>query len=139
MYTATINNSSNFTALFAKKRPEYQQRHDKLILLHDDMPFHTSKLVQDYLKALNWEVLRHPAYSPNMEHSDYHPFSLMGHALEGQHFAFYENVRDWLDDWFALKYNDFIGEKFIICREHGKRVHLMRARSLNSSNLAFLL
>ena len=47
-----------------KKRPYYRKRHDKLIFLHDNAPSHTS-IVQNYLETLNWEVLSHPAYSPD--------------------------------------------------------------------------
>ena len=47
-----------------EKRPDYQQRHDKLIFLHDNAPSHTSTIVQNYLERLNWEVLPHAAYLP---------------------------------------------------------------------------
>ena len=64
-------------------------------------------MVQNYLKTLNWEVLPHPAYSPDMAPSDYHLFSSMGHALAEQHFDSYEDVGKWLDEWFASKDKDF--------------------------------
>ena len=82
-----------------KKRPHYRKRHDKLIFLHDNAPSHTSTMVQNYyLKTQNWEVLPHPAYSPDLAPSDfYHLFSLMGHAFAERHFDSYEDVRKWLD------------------------------------------
>ena len=64
-----------------EKRPHYRKRHDKLIFLHDNAPSHTSTMVQNYLETLNWEVLPHPAYSPNLAPSNYHLFSTMGHTL----------------------------------------------------------
>jgi len=54
-----------------EKRPHYRKRHDKLIFLHDNAPSHTSTMVQNYLETLNWEVLFHPAYSPDLAPSDY--------------------------------------------------------------------
>ena len=90
-----------------EKRPDYEERHEKLIFLHDNAPSHTSKMVQNYLKTLNWEVLPHPAYSPDLAPSDYHLFSSMGHALAEQHFDSYEDVGKWLDEWFASKDKDF--------------------------------
>ena len=80
---------------------------DKLIFLHDNAPLHTSKMVRNYLETLNWEVLPHATYSPDVAPSDYHLFSSMGHALAEQHFDSYEDVRKWLDDWFALKEKGF--------------------------------
>jgi len=89
-----------------EKRPHYQKRHDKVIFLHDNAPSHTLIVVQN-LETLNWEVLPHPAYSPDLAPSDYHLFSSMRHALPERHFNSYENVRKWLDEWFASKDEEF--------------------------------
>jgi len=59
-------------------------------------------MVQNYLETLNWEMLLHPAYSPDLAPSDYHLFSSIGHALTERHFDSYEDVRKWLE-WFASK------------------------------------
>jgi len=69
-----------------EKRPHYRKRHNKLIFLYDNVPSHTSTIVQNYLETLNWEVLPHPAYSPDLAPSDYHLFSSVGHALAERHF-----------------------------------------------------
>ena len=69
-----------------RKRPGYEQRHDKLIFLHDNAPSHKSKMVQNYLETHNWEMLSHPAYSPDLAPNDYHLFSSMNHVLGEQHF-----------------------------------------------------
>lgn len=90
-----------------RKRPEYQKRQHKVIFLHDNAPSHTARPVRDTLEALNWEVLAHAAYSPDLAPSDYHLFASMGHALAEQHFASFENVEEWLDEWFAAKDEDF--------------------------------
>jgi len=81
-----------------EKRLHYRKKHDKLIFLHDNAPSHTSTIVQNYLETLNWEVLPHPAYSPDLAPSDYHLFSSMGDALAERHFDSYEDVRKWLDE-----------------------------------------
>ncbi|KAG5319036.1 MOS1T transposase, partial [Pseudoatta argentina] len=46
-----------------EKRPLYAQRHDKVILLHDNARPHVAKPVKTYLETLKWEVLPHPPYS----------------------------------------------------------------------------
>jgi len=51
-----------------EKRPEYEQRHDKIILLHDNVRPH---VVKKYLEMLKWNVLPHPLYSPDIAPSDY--------------------------------------------------------------------
>ncbi|KAG5327314.1 MOS1T transposase, partial [Pseudoatta argentina] len=57
-----------------EKRPLYAQRHDKVILLHDNARPHVAKPVKTYLETLKWEVLPHPPYSPDIAPSDFHLF-----------------------------------------------------------------
>jgi len=54
-----------------EKRPEYEQRHDKVILLHGNAWLHVAKVVKKYLETLKWDVLPHPLYSPDIASSDY--------------------------------------------------------------------
>ncbi|EFN76007.1 Histone-lysine N-methyltransferase SETMAR, partial [Harpegnathos saltator] len=98
-----VNSPSNC----GEKRPEYQKRQHKVILLHDNAPSHTAKLVKETIEAFSWEILSHAAYSPDLAPSDYYLFVSMGHALAEQRFTSYENVRKWLDDWFASKEQQF--------------------------------
>ena len=39
-----------------EKRPEYEQRHDKIILLHDNARPHVVKVVKKYLETFKWDV-----------------------------------------------------------------------------------
>jgi len=78
-------------------------------------------MIQNYLETLNWEVLPHSAYSPDLAPSDhYHLFSSMGHAL-AEHFDSYENVRK-KDEWFASKDEEFFGVVYTNCPKDGKNV-----------------
>ena len=54
-----------------EKRPEYEQRHDKVILLHDNARPHVAKVVKKDLETLKWDVLLHSPYSPDIAPSDY--------------------------------------------------------------------
>ena len=42
-----------------EKRSEYEQRHDEVIVLHDNARPHVAK-VKKYLETLKWDVLPHP-------------------------------------------------------------------------------
>jgi [histone H3]-lysine36 N-dimethyltransferase SETMAR len=90
-----------------QKRPEYQKRQHKVILLHDNAPSHRAKPVQETLEALSWKVLSHAAYSPDLAPSDYYLFSSMGHALKDQHFKTSEELENWVSDWFSSKEEQF--------------------------------
>jgi hypothetical protein len=47
-----------------------------VVLLHDKARFHTAHLSNNTTQKLNWEVLEHPAHSPDLAPSDFHPFGL---------------------------------------------------------------
>ncbi|GFX50826.1 mariner Mos1 transposase [Trichonephila clavipes] len=89
------------------KRPQYNERHDKVILQHDNARPHVAKVVKTYLETLKWEVLPHPLYSPDLAPSDYHLFRSMAHGLDDQHFRSYEEVKNRIDSWIASKDNQF--------------------------------
>ena len=90
-----------------QKRPEYQQRQHKVILLDDNAPSHRTRATRELVESYNWESLTHAAYSPDLAPSDFHLFSSMGHALAEQRFTSYEDVKKWLDDWFGSKDHQF--------------------------------
>ncbi|UYV62812.1 SETMAR, partial [Cordylochernes scorpioides] len=71
------------------KRPLYAKRHDKVIYQHDNARPHVAKVVKETLEALQWDVLPHPLYSPDIASSDYHMFRSMTHGLAEQHFTSY--------------------------------------------------
>jgi len=55
-----------------EKRPEYEQKHDKVIFLHDNEARpHVAKIIKKYLETLKWDVLPHSPYSPDIASSDY--------------------------------------------------------------------
>ncbi|GBP63236.1 Mariner Mos1 transposase [Eumeta japonica] len=95
------------TRALKEKRPQYYSRHDKIILPHDNARPRVAVPVKKYLKALDWEVLPHPPYSPDIAPSDYHLFRPMAHALSEQRFTSYEDTKNWVDSWIASKDKEF--------------------------------
>lgn len=90
-----------------EKRPEWVNRHNKLIFQHDNAKPHTAVVVKNYLDGQDWEVLPHPAYSPDIAPSDYYLFRSMQSALSDKRFTSREEVQIWLDRWIASKEPDF--------------------------------
>ncbi|EFN75904.1 hypothetical protein EAI_07099, partial [Harpegnathos saltator] len=46
-------------------------------------------------------------YSPDLAPSAYHLFQSMAHGLARQHLANFEEVQNWLDEWFRSKNASF--------------------------------
>lgn len=98
---------TRLSQILREKRPEYEKRQHKVILLHDNARPHVSKRVQDTLQSLRWEVLPHAAYSPDSAPSDYHLFRSMAHSLSEKRFQSYQEVEKWITDWIVTKDADF--------------------------------
>ncbi|KAG5324080.1 MOS1T transposase, partial [Pseudoatta argentina] len=96
-----------FSRALKDKWPQYNERHDKVILQNDNTRPHVAKVVKTYLETLKWEVLPYLSYSPDVTHSDYHLFRSMAHGLADQHFRSYEEVKNWIDSWIITKDDQF--------------------------------
>jgi len=105
-----------------EKRAHYYSRHDKVILLHDNARPHVAAPVKTYLETLNWEVLSHPPYSPDIAPSDYYLFRSMAHGLSEQHFTSYEDTKNWVDSWIASKDEAFFRRGIRMLPERWEKV-----------------
>lgn len=92
-----------------QKRP---YRKTKVILLHDNAPPHTAKCVKLVLQELDWEVLRHPPYSPDLAPTDFHLFRSISNQMMGITFNNEEDLKKWLNNFFEMKPKDFWSRGF---------------------------
>lgn len=97
----------NLNNVLLEKRPEWDTRHERVILQYDNVPCHRTSIVQDTIKTLKWDLLPHLPYSPDLAPSDYHLFRSIAHGLAGLHLANFEQVQNWLDEWFRSKDTSF--------------------------------
>ena len=76
-----------------EKRPQYQERHDKVILQLENVRPHVVKPVMTYLEMSKREILPHLPYSPGVASSTHHLFRSIAHGLACQHFRSYKEVK----------------------------------------------
>jgi transposase len=66
-----------------QKRPG--RRHG-VILSNDNARPHTANMTKAAIQELDWEILPHPPYSPDLAPSDYHLFRSLSNNLRGVYF-----------------------------------------------------
>lgn len=87
-----------------EKRPN---RQGQVILLHDNARPHSAALVKEALLELNWEVLQHPPYSPDLAPSDFYLFRSLANNIQGKTFADEEDLGIWLNKYFDSRPGEF--------------------------------
>ena len=61
---------------------------------------HSAKLTQQWLQRYKWEILPHPAHSPDLAPSDYHLFGPLKRHLGGMAFETEDELIAELKNWF---------------------------------------
>jgi [histone H3]-lysine36 N-dimethyltransferase SETMAR len=88
--------------ILKKKRPSLVNR-KQMILQHDNARPHTSSVTRQKIAELGWEILPHPAYSPDLAPSDFHLFRSLQNFLNSKKFKNEEDVSQALLAFFDSK------------------------------------
>lgn len=89
-----------------KKRPELANR-KRIMFHHDNDRPQISLITRQKLMELNWELMPHPNYSPDLAPSDYHLFRSLQNHLNGKTFDSDPAIKNELDQFFASKNQSF--------------------------------
>jgi hypothetical protein len=82
-------------------------RRHGVFLQHDNTLPYIANMTKAAIQELDWEILPHPPYSPDLAPSDYHLFRSLSNNLLGVSFNNGAELQNWLDDFFAAKPADF--------------------------------
>ena len=83
-----------------------------VLLLHDNARPHTAAHTVDTLRALKFEVLKHPPYIQDLAPSDFHLFGPVKEHLWGQKFADDDEVMAAVQIWLKATPKSFFLEGF---------------------------
>jgi transposase len=79
----------------------------RVLLLHDNACPHTAAHTVDTLRALKFEVLKHPPYGPDLAPSEFHLFEPMKEHLRSQKFADDDEVMEEVQSWLQATQKTF--------------------------------
>ena len=81
----------------------HEKRHGKLskgvLLQQDNMGVHTCKVAMDAVERNGYELIPHPAYSPDLAPSDFFLFPNLKKDIRGLHFRSDEEVVTAVEEW----------------------------------------
>lgn len=100
----TVTSSSYSELLQEKLKPAIRSKRRGLLsqgvlLLHDNARPHTALKTIETVQKLKFEVLQHPAYSPDLAPSDYHLFGPLKDNLRGRHFGTTNELKEAVHDF----------------------------------------
>ncbi|GFO40512.1 histone-lysine N-methyltransferase SETMAR [Plakobranchus ocellatus] len=81
-----------------RKRPGLLRR--GVVFQHDNATPHSANLTQQWLQRYGWEILPHPAHSPDLAPSDFHLFGPLKRHLGGMAFETEDDLISELRNWF---------------------------------------
>ncbi|GFO07309.1 histone-lysine N-methyltransferase SETMAR [Plakobranchus ocellatus] len=71
-----------------------------VLLQHDNATPHSANLTQQWLQRYGWEILPHPAHSPDLAPSDFHLLRPLKRHLGGMAFETEDELISELRKWF---------------------------------------
>ena len=102
--------SQQLTRLHEKIREKWTgpgHGYRKVILLHDNSRPHVAMETKETIIKLDWEVMAHHAYSPDLAPFDYHLFRSLEHSLREKSFSNVDDLKNHLDEYFQSKPQSF--------------------------------
>jgi hypothetical protein len=77
------------------------------VLLHHNAHPHTAHLTINTIHKLNWQVLEHPALSPDLTPSNFHLFGRLKNAIRGRRFVEDDKMKDMVHDCYVINQKTF--------------------------------
>jgi hypothetical protein len=112
MPPGTTINSARYCGTLSRLRKAIKSKRpgllsEQVILLHDNARPHTSHATATHLNKFRWEVLQHPAYSPDLSPCDFHIFGPLKKELKGHRFQSDDEVKERVRDFFMQQPKSF--------------------------------
>ena len=88
-----------------------------ILLQQDNARVHNCRVSLEAVERNGYEIIPHPAYSPDLAPSDYFLFPNLKKDVRGRHFRSDEEVKAAVEEWVAAKDPDFFSSG-LLALEH---------------------
>lgn len=88
-------------------RNKRKRRQSSVCLLQDNARPHTAAKTIETINKLQWDLLPHPAYSPDLAPSDFYLFRPLKEFLAGKRFQSNNDVIEAVQEWIRMQPKDF--------------------------------
>ena len=103
------------TAIHEKRRGKLSKG---VLLQQDNARVHTWKVAMDAVEQNGYELIPHPAYSPDLAPSDFFLFPNLKKDIRGLHFRSDEEVVTAVEEWVNGKDPDFFSSGLMALEHH---------------------
>lgn len=94
----------------AQVLPEHRPEKTKVLIHRDNARPHVAADTQTTIANLGWEVMAHPAWSPDIAPSDYALFRSLKNSLPEEPFKDQSHLENWLQSFFESKSTNFYAD-----------------------------
>ena len=98
-------------AIREKRRGKFSK---SVLLQQDNARVHTCKVAMDAVERNGYELIPHPAYSPDLAPSDFFLFQKLKMDIRGLHFRSDEEVVTAVEEWVNGKDPDFFSSGLMV-------------------------
>ena len=101
-----------------------------VLLQQDNARVHTCKVVMDAVERNGYELIPHPAYSPDLAPSDFLLFPNLKKDIRGLHFRSDEEVVTAVEEWVNGKDPDFFSSGLMALEHHWSKCITLNGNSM---------
>ena len=92
-----------------------------VLLLHDNAPAHRAQQAVQTAEQCGFEILQHPAYSPDLAPSNFFLFPNVKKSFKGRRFHDNEDAIEAVEDWLGAHSGSFFSQGLLKVKERWQK------------------
>ena len=106
-----------------------------ILLQQDNVRVHTCKTAMDAVEPNGYEIIPHPAYSPDLAPSDYFLSPNLKKDIRGRHFRSNEEVVAAVEEWVRDKDPGFFSSGLMALEHHWSKCIILEGKYIKKEEI----